>query len=87
MAAGYAENEISRLDKDLEAGLLSMTVRALRKVKVLSGRRNHVAHIMRANPGMSRIEAIKVAQKDLEDSGGFLGRVGDYVDYYYPKYG
>jgi len=92
LKAGYLEsvtiygkhyNEISRLDNRYEAGLLSLTVKELRRTGILRGRRNHIKKIMEAEPGMSYKEAQIRAVREIKEQGGTPGVVDDYIEYYY----
>lgn len=81
--AGYIEEEISRMDNGYEAGLLSLTKKEVSECQILSGRRNHIYHIKKADPTLSREEAKGQAIADFRHWGGIIGRADDYIDYYY----
>lgn len=84
LKAGYLEREISRIDNDMESGLLSLPLKALRRANLLRGRRNHVKHYI--DRGYTRGEAIESAINAYTSKGNIIGRIQDYIDYYYPGY-
>jgi len=84
-ASGRIRSEITRLDNDYEAGLLSLPLKQLRKSNVLGGRRRHIKHIMKSER-VSWREAQELAIRDFVEWGGILGRVDDYVQYYYSEF-
>lgn len=91
LKAGYLEqgviygkdyNEISKLDNDMESGLLSLTLKELKGLHLLAGRRNHIKKIMKAytlSYGDAKIRAVR----DFVEWGGTPGQLQDYISYYY----
>lgn len=78
-------SEISRLDNDYEAGLKSLTLKELRKLQILSGRRNHIRNIMDSER-VDREAAKRLARRDLFEWGAKVGNASDYIEYYYNRY-
>ncbi len=86
LRAGYLPDEITRVSRDLEIGLLSLTLHDLRRIRLLGGRRQHVKDLMR-DKSLSRRDAINRAVRDFRYWGGIKGVVKDYIAYYYHRYG
>lgn len=79
------KSEISRLSNDYEIGLLSLSLRTLKKTNVLRGRRNHIKHIMKSR-GADLEKAKRWARQDISEWGGKIGSADDYIEYYYNRF-
>jgi hypothetical protein len=80
---GRRYNEISRIENGCEVGLLAFSIKELKNLHILEGRKNHIKKIMETK-GLSYKEAQFEAVRDLIEHGNQPGRADDYIDYYYP---